>query len=95
MHPSRMDLCHPFYTDIFFINDLFDSASPAYIARTLTDSDLQTFARLSVQNIIGEDMVFQQYLTRWDLLSRSVWECCSAFPDLIESIRECLQVSIF
>ena len=88
-----MDWYRPFDTDILFIKDLFDLTSPVDIADTLTDYDLKAFTSLSVHNMV-EKYVTGQYMTRWHLLSRSVWECCSAFPDFIEYIRKCLEVSV-
>lgn len=94
IHTSEMNWHRHFDIDISFIKGLFDSTSPVDIACTLTNADLDAFSNLSPENIIKEDGVARQYLTRWHLLSRSIWECCSALPDRIGLIQECVQVSI-
>lgn len=81
IHTRQMDWHSPFNVDISFINDIFNSSSPVDLAGTLTNSDLKAFGSLSPQNIVDEDRVARQYITRQHLLSRSVWECCLVLPD--------------
>lgn len=89
-----MDWRSPFNVNISFIKELFDAASADDFARTLTASDEEAFASLSPQNLAADDLIAKEYLARWDMLSASVWECCSALPDWIKFVQECVQVRL-
>ncbi|KAL2000457.1 hypothetical protein VTN02DRAFT_3045 [Thermoascus thermophilus] len=91
VHTSEMDWNRKFETSVPFIDDLFASISAGDLARTLTSSDEEDFSRLSRQNIINEDALVKDLITRWNALSTAVWECCTALPELTGYIQECVQ----
>lgn len=93
VHVSRMDWKTPFDTEILFIEYCLSSISPEDLAHTLISTDEVGFARLSRQNILANDAVVKDLLANWHALSISVWECCTALPDITPSLRECAQVS--
>lgn len=88
-----MDWKTPFDTEILFIEYCLSSISPEDLAHTLISTDEVGFARLSRQNILANDAVVKDLLANWHALSISVWECCTALPDITPSLRECAQVS--
>lgn len=94
IHTPTMDWRVKFNTDIPFLEDCLTSMSAMDLARTLTSTDEIDFASLSRQNILAEDALVVRFLADWRALSGSVWECCSALPDLIPYLQECAQVSI-
>lgn len=93
VHTSRMDWKDPFDTEILFLEYCLSSSSPEDLAHTLISSDEVDFAGLSRQNILANDAAVNNLLASWHTLSISVWECCSALPDITTSLRECAQVS--
>lgn len=93
VHTSRMDWRSPFDTEILFLEYCLSSSSPEDLAQTLISSDEVDYAGLSRQNILANDAVVKSLLANWHNLSISVWECCSALPDITPSLRECGQVS--
>lgn len=93
VHTSRMDWKSPFDTGILFLEHCLSSSSPEDLAHTLISSDEVDYAGLSRQNILANDAVVKSLLANWHILSISVWECCSALPDITPSLRECAQVS--
>lgn len=94
VHTPQMDWNTPFDTDMSFANSLLDSTSANDFARTLTRTDREAFANLSLRNIVAEDSLSREYLSRWEKLTFSVWECGSALPDRIEFIQECIKVRL-
>jgi hypothetical protein len=93
IHPATMDWKTPFDTSIPFLDDYLDSTSPADLARTMNGVDEHLFAELTREILITEDAVVGRLQTQWRTLSTSVWECCSALPDLIPYLQECAKVS--
>lgn len=93
VHTSRMDWITPFDTDILFLEYCLSSTSPEDLAHTLISTDEVDFSALSRQNIIANDALVKGLLASWHTLSISVWECCSALPDITPFLRECAQVS--
>lgn len=93
VHTSRIDWKTPFDTNILFLEYCLSSTSPEDLAHTLISTDEVDFAGLSRQNIVANDVVVKGLLASWHTLSISVWECCSALPDITPSLRECAQVS--
>ncbi|KXG46106.1 Guanine-nucleotide dissociation stimulator CDC25 [Penicillium griseofulvum] len=89
IHPPTMDWKTPFDTSIPFLDDYLDSTSPADLARTMNGADEHLFAELTRESLITEDVVVGRLQTQWRTLSTSVWECCSALPDLIPYLQEC------
>jgi hypothetical protein len=78
-----------------FFEDCLGSSSPPDLARTLTALDKSNFAHLTRSSIIAHDGITKGLLAKWEDLAMSVWECCSAIPDLTPYLRECAQVSRF
>lgn len=93
MQTQKMDWSRKFDTAIPFLEDLLMSTSAVDFARNLTSNDEDDFEKLSEQNVIAEDAVVRRLVAKWHMLSIEVWECCSALPDLISDIQECIQVS--
>lgn len=89
----RMDWKMPFDTDIRFLEYCLNSTSPEDLAHILISTDEVDFSALSRQNIIRNDVVVKGLLASWHTLRISVWECCSALPDITPTIRGCAQVS--
>lgn len=83
----------PFDASYPFLEDCLGSSSPSDLARTLTTLDKGDFSNLSRQSIIAHDEITKGLLANWETLTVSVWECCSAIPDLTPYLRECTQVS--
>jgi hypothetical protein len=83
----------PFDTSIAFLEYCLTSTTAGDLAHTLTSTDEVDFAGLSRTNLVAEDAVVKQLLANWRTLSTSVWECCSALPDLIPHLQDCAQVS--
>jgi hypothetical protein len=89
-----MSWSQPFDVDFTFYEDLTGSTSAADFAHTLTKLDRHNFSNLQPQNIMAEDAVLTRLLNQWETLSIAVWECCTALPDLIPYIQDCVQVSL-
>lgn len=94
VHTAQMDWNTPFDVDTSSIQGLFDSTSSDDFVRSRTNSDEKAFASLSPEGVIANDSLTRQYLANWEKLVSSVFECCSALPDRIEYIQECVQVSL-
>lgn len=94
VHTAQMDWNMPFDVDTSSIQGLFDSTSSYDFVRLRTNSDGKAFASLSPEGVIANDSLTRQYLANWEKLVSSVFECCSALPDRIEYIQECVQVSL-
>lgn len=93
IHTSKMEWQQPFDTGILFLEDIINSTSPVDLAGTLTNTDEVEYADLTRENIIADDALVKRLLANWHILSISVWECCSALPDMASYLRECAQVS--
>jgi hypothetical protein len=94
VHVSEMDWDHRFDTSVPFLDDLLVSISPTDLARTLTDGDESDFAPLSRSQITVENQPTVDALQKkWHALSLAVWESCTALPELVGYIRECIEVS--
>ncbi|OGE54381.1 hypothetical protein PENARI_c006G04320 [Penicillium arizonense] len=91
MHASTMDWKTPFDTSVPFLEDCLISTSGSDLARSLKALNEHQFAEVTRQNLVAEDAVIGNLLWHWQMLSVSVWECCSALPDLIPHIQECTQ----
>lgn len=93
VHVPTMDWNHKFETSVPFLDDLLASISPADLAHTLHRSDESDFARLSRSQITVENEPTVDALhNKWHKLSCAVWECCTALPELVGYIRECIEV---
>ena len=83
-----MNWIQPFDIDFSLYEDLTGSTSAADFARTLTNADERSFSALTPQQIMAK------LLTKWESLSIEVWECCTALPDMIPYIQDCVQVRV-
>lgn len=92
VHARTMDWIQPFDIDFSLYEDLTGSTSAADFARTLTNADERSFSALTPQQVIAEDPVVTKLLSKWESLSIEVWECCTALPDMIPYIQDCVQV---
>ncbi|KAE8354249.1 hypothetical protein BDV28DRAFT_131347 [Aspergillus coremiiformis] len=90
-HGRKMNWVQPFNVDISFYEDLTGSTSAADFARTITNADERSFSAITPQQVMTEDAVFQRLLLKWESLSVDVWECCTALPDMIPFIQDCVQ----
>lgn len=93
VHIPEMDWNECFNTVVTFLEDMLTSTSAVDLAHTLTSADEDHISGLSQQSIITESPVIQQLTTEWHSLSVAVWEVCSALPDSVGHIQECVQVS--
>ena len=93
IHTARMSWKMPFDTTLMFLEDCLASTSVTHLARTLTGYDEIEFSQLSRQSLVTPDTCVKRLLANWQTLRTSVWECCSALPDLIPFLRDCTQVS--
>ncbi|KAJ5819874.1 hypothetical protein N7474_005465 [Penicillium riverlandense] len=91
VHTTGMNWKVPFDTSISFLEYCLTSTTAGDLAHTLTSTDEVDFAGLSRTNLVAEDAVVKQLLANWRTLSASVWECCSALPDLIPHLQDCAQ----
>lgn len=91
IHARDMDWRRPFDIDHTFFEDLTEAISAVDFARTLTNADMRSFAVLTEQGI-GDNADMASLVTKWDDLSIVVWECCTALPQFIGTIQECVQV---
>ncbi|EKV18972.1 Guanine-nucleotide dissociation stimulator CDC25 [Penicillium digitatum] len=91
IHAPTMDWKTPFDTSTFFLDDYLESTSPKDLARSMRGLDEHNFAELTRQRSIPEDDVMRQLVAHWHTLSISIWECCTALPDLIPYLQECAQ----
>ncbi|KAJ5624522.1 hypothetical protein N7510_000831 [Penicillium lagena] len=91
IHSRDMNWKLPFDTSIAFLEYCLTSMTAVDLAHTLTSTDEVDFAGLSRTNLVAEDAVVKRILADWRTLSTSVWECCSALPDLIPHLQDCAQ----
>lgn len=92
VHASEMNWKHYFDTGITFLADVLASTSAEDLAGTLTSIDENHFSGLNPQNAMPESPAVWHINTEWNSLSMAVWEVCSALPELIGYIQECVQV---
>ncbi|KAE8147800.1 hypothetical protein BDV25DRAFT_159603 [Aspergillus avenaceus] len=91
LHVRTMNWSQYFDVEFSFLEDLTGSTSAEDFARTLTNVDERKFSALAPQHIITDDPIVKQILAQWELLTVHVWECCTALPDTIPYIQECVQ----
>ncbi|PIG89913.1 hypothetical protein AARAC_003491 [Aspergillus arachidicola] len=91
VHARTMNWIQPFDIDFSLYEDLTGSTSAADFARTLTNADERSFSALTPQQVMAEDPVVTKLLAKWESLSIEVWECCTALPDMIPYIQDCVQ----
>ncbi|CAL5866455.1 uncharacterized protein PFLUO_LOCUS663 [Penicillium psychrofluorescens] len=92
IHTTGMNWKLPFDTSIAFLEYCLTSTTPGDLAHTLKHTDEVDFAALSRTNLVAEDAEVKHLLANWRTLSTSVWECCSAMPDLIPHLQDCAQI---
>ncbi|KKK13868.1 hypothetical protein AOCH_001522 [Aspergillus ochraceoroseus] len=90
VHARAMEWTRPFNVAFSFLEDLLGSTSSMDFARTLTNADERDFSGIVEQGIFDQSLI-QRLCIQWELLSLDVWECCTALPDMVGSIQECLQ----
>ncbi|KAJ6001108.1 hypothetical protein N7481_001517 [Penicillium waksmanii] len=88
---SKVPWDREFDVSYSFFEDYLGSSSPPDLARTLTALDKSNFAHLTRSSIIAHNEITKRLLANWEDLAMSVWECCSAIPDLTLGLRECVQ----
>ncbi|KAJ6114845.1 Guanine-nucleotide dissociation stimulator CDC25 [Penicillium sp. IBT 16267x] len=88
----KMDWLTPFDTTCLFLEDYLGATSPKDLAHTLARTDEVDFSRLSRQSILNGDGMAKQLMENWHTTSMSVWECCCALPDMMETMQECAQI---
>ncbi|EAW09278.1 uncharacterized protein ACLA_034810 [Aspergillus clavatus NRRL 1] len=91
VHVREMNWDQPFNTAVCFLDDLLASTSASDFARTLTNIDEGHFSQLTPQDMIEDSPMVAQLAEEWELLSTATWECCTALPDLIPYIQECVE----
>ncbi|KAK1144883.1 hypothetical protein N8T08_004896 [Aspergillus melleus] len=91
IHARDMNWFQPFDINYTFFEDLTESISAVDFARTLTNADVRSFTVLTEQGLTDNDTAVANLVSKWDDLSTVVWECCTALPQLIGTIQECVQ----
>lgn len=82
-----------FDTSVPFLDDLLSSISSRDLTRTLTRSDQADFSRVSREQVMRENDPMVESLNRkWHTLSAAVWECCTALPELVSYMQDCIEV---
>ncbi|RAL10618.1 uncharacterized protein BO97DRAFT_123580 [Aspergillus homomorphus CBS 101889] len=94
VHARRMNWTRPFKINVPFLEDLTTSTSPLDFARTITSNDEGLLTGLSQKSFMEPGPVVKRVFTEWELLSIAVWECCTALPDLVGYIEECVQALV-
>jgi hypothetical protein len=90
---AEMDWKTAFDTSVSFLDDLLTSISSRDLTRTLTRSDQADFSRLSREQVMREnDPTVEALLEKWYALSNAVWECCTALPELVSYMQDCIEV---
>lgn len=92
VHVPEMNWNEYFDTSVVFLEDVLASTSAEDLAGTLTSTDESHFSELNQQGVMPESPMAWQINTGWHFLSMAVWEVCSALPELIGYIQECVQV---
>lgn len=95
VHTRHMIWTRPFKLNLAFLEDLTASTSPLDFARTMAHIDEGYLTGLSQKSFVEPGPVVKRVFTEWELLSIAVWECCTALPELVGYIQECVQVRIF
>lgn len=76
-----------------FLNNLLASLSATELARSLSRADEAMFAQLSREQLANKHSpIIEALHARWCDLAVAVWECCTALPDIIPWIQECIEV---
>ncbi|KAJ5885143.1 hypothetical protein N7495_009653 [Penicillium taxi] len=90
LHASSrcMDWNSPFNTTSLLLEDYIHSGVPADLAHILTSTDEMDFEGVSSQAIISNEPEVRRLIKNWHTLSISVWECCSASPEMTKFLRE-------
>ncbi|PYH44925.1 uncharacterized protein BP01DRAFT_423822 [Aspergillus saccharolyticus JOP 1030-1] len=91
VHTRQMDWSRPFQLNLAFLEDLTASTSPLDFASTMSHIDEGYLTGLTHKSFSEPGPVVKRVFTEWELLSIAVWECCTALPDLVGYIQECVQ----
>ncbi|RAH83106.1 hypothetical protein BO86DRAFT_310139 [Aspergillus japonicus CBS 114.51] len=91
VHTRHMNWIRPFKLNLAFLEDLTGSTSPLDFARTMAHIDEGYLTGLSQKSFVEPGPVVKRVFTEWELLSIAVWECCTALPELVGYIQECVQ----
>lgn len=94
IHVPSIDWKKRLDTRAKYLDDLLAALSPADLARSLTRSDQTMFASLSREKFVSEqDPIVETLHTRWSDLAVSVRDCCTALPEFVPFIQDCIKVS--
>lgn len=95
LHVPNVDWHKRLDTRAKYLDDLLAALSPTDLARSLTRSDQSMFAQLSREQLMDEQSPITETLhKRWCDLVMAVKECCTAMPEFVQFIQECIQVSV-
>ncbi|PCH00491.1 Guanine-nucleotide dissociation stimulator CDC25 [Penicillium occitanis (nom. inval.)] len=93
IHVPNVDWNKRLDTRAKYLDDLLAALSPTDLARSLTRSDQSMFAQLSREQLMDEQNPIAEVLhTRWCDLVMAVREYCTAMPESLQSIQECIQI---
>ncbi|KAH8703708.1 hypothetical protein BGW36DRAFT_287136 [Talaromyces proteolyticus] len=93
IHVPQMDWHKKLDTRVPLLDSLLASLSAADLARSLTRSDESKFAQLSRDKLMSEDNPTVEALhDRWSILATSVFECCTALPEIVPYIQQCAEI---
>ncbi|EEA19511.1 conserved hypothetical protein [Talaromyces marneffei ATCC 18224] len=93
IHVPNVDWHKRLDTRAKYLDDLLAALSPTDLARSLTRSDQSMFAQLSREQLMDEQNSITGVLhTRWYDLAMAVRDCCTAMPEFVQLIQECIQI---
>ncbi|EED11795.1 conserved hypothetical protein [Talaromyces stipitatus ATCC 10500] len=76
-----------------YLDEWLKALSPKDLARSLTRADNQLFGQLSREALTDDQNKIPDMLhARWGDLVMAVRECCTAMPDFVQFIQECIQI---
>ncbi|OKL63559.1 hypothetical protein UA08_01929 [Talaromyces atroroseus] len=93
IHVPNVDWYKKLDTRVPFLDNLLASLSATELARSLNRADQSMFSQLSPEQLMNEQSpIIEALHTRWCDLVVAVWECCTALPDHVPWIQECIEI---
>ncbi|EED13825.1 conserved hypothetical protein [Talaromyces stipitatus ATCC 10500] len=93
IHVPKVDWNKRLDTRAKYLDELLKALSPTDLARSLTRADNQLFGQLSREALTDDQNTIPDMLhARWGDLVMAVRECCTAMPDFVQFIQECIQI---
>lgn len=98
IHVPNVDWQKKLDTRVPFLDDMLAAHSAKELARSLARADESMFSQLKDRNQLTNELranqstVIESIHTRWCNLAEAVWECCTALPDHVPWVQECIEV---